>query len=648
MRATSSLLSVPIQIGTMELKNRMVMAPMGVTVGNMSRSTVEYFVERARGGASMIFCNVRASLAFESGEHSIFLCKETEPLFAEMTERCHNFGCKVGAQIQPGDGRIGGPSLKYRVPISASDCPWMHVPKMRCHALSIDEIHELENDFRHSVHAAIRCGADCIGIHAYGGYLTDQFLTKRWNTRRDEYGGSLENRVRFLKELIEICKEEGGADFPVIVKFTPDHYMDGDGYRKIDEGIELAKLIVSYGADALHVDAGCHENWPNAMPPAGMQLMTLQSRSAKIIKANVNVPVLTHGRFGDVQKAEAALRDKACDIAVIGRGLLADPDLPNKVLSGHPDDIRPCISCNEGCIGRVYNNEAATCAMNPRCGHEDGSIDISKTTAPKKILVIGAGPGGCMAALYAKQAGHSVEIWEKSDHIGGNALNACKPYFKADMHRMIRYFERELLINGISVQYYTEPDAMEIKRYAPDHIILASGGRPLIPNSIPGLNLPKVYSATEALSCCCDIGERVIVVGGGLVGVETALQMDMWGKNVMCIDMAKNIPSEQGFKMNDMLMKQYMAKSNVQFMPSTKLICIDGDDFTCIATVESAGEQRNIECDTVLLALGFLPTADLAIQYSSIAPITVIGDSKRPRKIIYAIEEAYKAIRALG
>ena len=596
----------------------------------------------------MIFCNVRASLAFESGEHSIFLCKETEPLFAEMTERCHNFGCKVGAQIQPGDGRIGGPSLKYRVPISASDCPWMHVPKMRCHALSIGEIHELENDFRCSVRTAIRCGVDCIGIHAYGGYLTDQFLTKRWNTRRDEYGGSLENRVRFLKELIEICKEEGGAAFPIIVKFTPDHYMDGDGYRKIDEGIELAKLIVSYGADALHVDAGCHENWPNAMPPAGMQLMTLQSRSAKIIKANVNVPVLTHGRFGDVQKAEAALRDKVCDIAVIGRGLLADPDLPNKVLSGHPDDIRPCISCNEGCIGRVYNNEAATCAMNPRCGHEDGSIDISKTTAPKKILVIGAGPGGCMAALYAKQAGHSVEIWEKSDHIGGNALNACKPYFKADMHRMIRYFERELLINGISVQYYTEPDAMEIKRYAPDHIILASGGRPLIPNSIPGLNLPKVYSATEALSCCCDIGERVIVVGGGLVGVETALQMDMWGKNVMCIDMAKNIPSEQGFKMNDMLMKQYMAKSNVQFMPSTKLIRIDGDDFTCIATVESAGEQRTIECDTVLLALGFLPTADLAIQYSSIAPVTVIGDSKRPRKIIYAIEEAYEAIRVLG
>lgn len=643
-----SLLSAPVRIGSMELKNRMVMAPMGVTVGNMSRSTVEYFVERAKGGAAMIFCNIRASLSFESGEHSIFFCEETEPLFAEMTRRCHSFGCRVAAQIQPGDGRIGGPSVKYRVPISASDCPWMHVPKMRCHALSIDEIHELESDFRSSVQAAIRCGADCIGIHAYGGYLTDQFLTERWNTRRDEYGGSLENRARFLKELIGICKEEGGSDFPVIVKFTPDHYMDGEGYRHIDEGIELAKLIVSYGADALHVDAGCHENWPNAMPPAGMQMMTLQSRSAKIIKAAVDVPVLTHGRFGDVQKAEAALRDSVCDIAVIGRGLLADPDLPNKVLSGRPDDIRPCISCNEGCIGRVYNNEAATCAMNPRCGHEDGSIDIPKAAVPKKLLVIGAGPGGCMAALYAKQAGHSVEIWEKSDHIGGNALNACKPYFKADMHRMIRYFERELLINGIPVRYYTEPDAAKVKEYAPDHIILAAGGRPILPRSIPGLDLPKVYPATEALSCCCDVGDRVLVVGGGLVGVETALQMDMWGKHVTCIDMAKTIPSEPGFKMNDMLMKQYMVKSNVQFMPSTKLVRIDGDDFTCTVTVESEGVQSTVECDTVLLALGFLPTADMAGQFDSIAPVTVIGDSQRPRKIIFAIEDAHNAVRALS
>ena len=292
----ASILSRPIRIGRMELKNRMVMAPMGVTVGNLSPTSVAYFAARAEGGAAMVFCNIRASLAFESGEHSIYLNDETEPLFRALAERCHAHDCRLAAQIQPGDGRIGGPSVRYKVPISASACPWMHVPRMRCHALTIDEIHELEEDFRRSVQVALRSGADCVGIHAYGGYLTDQFLTRRWNTRTDAYGGSLENRARFLTELIAICKEEGGADFPVIVKFTPDHYMDGEGYRSIDEGIALAKLIVAAGADALHVDAGCHENWPNAMPPAGMQQMTLQSRSAKIIRSVVDVPVMTHAQ----------------------------------------------------------------------------------------------------------------------------------------------------------------------------------------------------------------------------------------------------------------------------------------------------------------------------------------------------------------
>ena len=279
----SSVLAEPIRIGRMELKNRMVMAPMGVTVGNMDASTVDYFVERARGGAALIFCNVKGSDSFESVEHSIFFTEETEELFCRIVERSHSCGCMVGAQIMPGDGRIGGPSTRYKVPVSASPCSWMHAPKLKCRQLSLEEIALMEADYRRSVQAALRCGADCVEIHAYGGYLTDQFLTRRWNTRTDSYGGSLENRARFLKELIQICKEEGGTDFPVIVKFTPDHYMEGEGYRHMEEGLALARLIVSYGADALHVDAGCHENWFHAMPPAGMQMTTLQSRSAKII-----------------------------------------------------------------------------------------------------------------------------------------------------------------------------------------------------------------------------------------------------------------------------------------------------------------------------------------------------------------------------
>ena len=644
----ASVLMEPVRIGNMELRNRIVMAPMGVTVGNMSKGNVAYFVERAKGGAAMVFCNIRASLAFESGEHSIFFCEETEPLFKDMVEQCHAYGCKVGAQIQPGDGRIGGPSTRYRVPISASDVPWMHVPRMKCHGMTIEEIRELQGDFRKSVEAALRCGADCIEIHAYGGYLTDQFLTERWNTRTDQYGGSLKNRARFLTELMDMVKEIAGKDFPLVIKFTPDHYLDGEGYRHMAEGIELAKLLVAHGADALHIDAGCHDNWYHAMPPAGLQAMTMQSRSAKIIRSCVNVPVLTHGRFADVKKAEAAVRNGVCDITVIGRGLLADPQLPNKVQAGRPDTICPCISCNEGCIARVYNGQQASCAMNPRCGYEDGSRDIPKAAQPKKILVVGGGPGGCMAAIYAKEAGHEVELWEKGSCIGGNALYACKPYFKVDMHRMINYFSARLLELQIPVRYYREASQELVREYAPDHIIWATGGKPIKPQSIPGLDSPNVYLATEALGNLCDVGDRVVVVGGGLVGVETALQMDMWGKKVTCIDMAKTIPSEAGFKMNDDLMKKYMAESGVTFRPGVKLQRVTGDLFTCKVLVEEGERTERLTCDTVLLALGYTPTEDLAEPYRAIAPVTVIGDSRKPRRIVYAVEEAYEAVRSLS
>ena len=633
-----SILMEPARIGRMELKNRIVLAPMGVTIGNMTQGTVDYFVERARGGAAMIFCNIKGSDTFESTEHSIFFCPETEVLFRQVVERCHEYGCKVGAQIMPGDGRIGGPSTKYRVPVSASACPWMHAPKFPCHELTVEEIGQLEADYRQSVKSAIRCGADCVEIHAYGGYLTDQFLTARWNTRTDKYGGTMEKRARFLKDLIDICKEEGGPDFPVIVKFTPDHYLDGEGYRHIEEGIELAKLIVSYGADALHVDAGCHDNWYNAMPPAGLQAMTLQMRSAKIIKQVVEVPVMTNGRLGDVAKAEAAVESGVCDIAVIGRGLLADPELPNKIAAGRPDEIRPCISCNEGCIGRVFAGKTAACAMNPRCGYEDGSRDIPKAVTPKKILVIGAGPGGCMAAIYAKEAGHEVEIWEKRGVIGGNGLVACKPYFKADMHRMITYFETQLIKHHIPVKFYTEATRSKAAEFAPDHIIWAGGSVPMTPDTIPGLDGANVYQATQALMNCCDVGDRVVVLGGGDVGIETALHLDKMGKTVTCIGRSK---------MNDDLLKEYMKKSGVTILPNTGTVKVESDLFGCRVTVKSSGETKELACDTVLLALGQKPTAEQAEAYKDIAPVTVIGDSVKPRKILFAIEEAYEAIRAL-
>ena len=205
-----------------------------------------------------------------------------------------------------------------------------------------------------------------------------------------------------------------------------------------------------------------------------------------------------------------------------------------------------------------------------------------------------------------------------------------------------------MLVHDIPVRFYTTATPELAAAYAPDHILWAAGGRPIAPKAIPGLDCPKVYLATEALCDCCDVGEHVVVIGGGLVGVETALQMDMWGKHVTCIDMAKTIPSEPGFKMNDMLMRDYMARSNVDFRPATKLVRIDGDAFTCSVTVEHAHEQQQIACDTVLLALGFAPTAQAAAAFEAVAPVTVLGDAQQPRKILFAVGDAHEAVRKLS
>ena len=644
-----SLLSQPAHIGKMRLKNRMVMAPMGVTIGNMTEATVAYFVERARGGAAMVVCNVMGSGRFESTEHSIFFNEETERLFAQLVEACHRYDCKVCAQIMTGVGRAGGPSLLYPVPVSASPCEWKYAPGVSCHQLTVEEIHALVDDYRKSAESAVRAGADAIEVHAYGGYLTDQFLTAAWNTRQDEYGGTLEKRARFLKELIDVCKAAGGTDFPVLVKYTPDHYVEADdGHRKMEEGIALTHLIEGFGADALHVDAGCYENWYYAMPPAAIQEMTLQARSAKVIKQVSHLPVLTHGRFSDVEKAEAALRNGVCDIAVIGRGLLADPELPNKVLEKRIPDIRPCISCNEGCIGRVCAGKPATCAVNPRCGFEDGSRDIPPAKIPLKILVVGAGPGGCAAALYAKQAGHQVEIWEKGLAIGGSARFAAEPYFKLDMHRLLNYLTRQLERCQIPVRLDTEATPEAVQAYHPDRLIWAAGGRQLRPSAIPGLDGPAVYPAAEALRNLCDVGDRVVVVGGGMVGVETALHLDRMGKEVTLLEMADRIPPEPGFIMNEELLQKQMRASHVVFRPETCLRSVESGLDGSRIRAEFHGRQEEIPCDTVLLAMGAKPTAEQALQdYRGICPVFCIGDSFGSRKIIDAIHDAYEAVRNL-
>ncbi len=622
------------RIGPMELKNRMILAPMGVTVGQLRREDAAFYSRRAQGGAALVFCNIKASKRFESAEHSIFFDDRTRALFSDIVEQCHAYGCKVGAQIMPGDGRIGGGSIPYKVPVSASDCPWMHVPKLKCHALTLAEIAQLEADFRDSAAAAVECGADCIEIHAYGGYLTDQFLTARWNTRTDDYGGSLENRGRFLKELIQICKEVGGADYPVIVKFTPDHCMEGTGWRTIEEGIALAKLLEAWGADALHVDAGCHENWYRAMPPMALQEIA-QYEAARRVKQAVSIPVLTNGKLGDVQTAERLLAEGAFDYAVIGRGLLADPDLPNKVMAGTPEAIRPCISCNNGCIGRVYAGQGATCAVNPECGKE--YLPAPTAPQPKRVLVIGGGPAGCAAALMAEAAGHKVTLWEAADRLGGTIHAAAGPYFKTDLLKLVDYYTTRLSRSSVTLRLNTPATAEAVAAFAPEAIVWAVGGQHRSAD-IPGMDSVTVYTLDQALTGTVP-EQHLLVMGGGVSGIETALHFGKLGKTVTCAARGK-LPSKPEFKMNHMLLTEMMAASPVQFYSGTVPVAFT--DGTVL--LQQGDKQLRLPCEAVILALGTVPTP---CPFSHIAPIYPIGDADRSGNILKAVHDAWSVVAAL-
>lgn len=637
-----TMLANPGSIGKMELKNHMLMAPMGPHFGDINRTMVEYFARRAEGGAAMLIINMMPTGYFEDTSATVVLTEENYANFKEIVDRAHAVGCKVCPQIMPGCGRIAPPGKIYPEPMSASACGWLMDPNVKCHEMTQKDIDLVLKETRRLVELAVKAGADAFELHAYGGYLNDQFLTAAWNTRTDKYGGDFRGRATFLLEQAAIVKEIAGEDCPVIVKFCPDHGVPYPGWRQLDEGIALAKYLEEQGIDALHVDAGCYEKWQLAMPPLFYQEAVMQLRSAKAIKEHVSIPVLTHGRLSNVSKAEAALRNGLCDFAVIGRGLLADPDLPNKVMQGRPEDIRPCISCNEGCIGNIMKGQHLACALNPFTGYED-TRKLEKASEKKKVLVVGGGPGGCAAAILAKEAGHEVELWERKAVIGGKTLAASAPYMKTDMMRLPQYYALKLQREGIPVRLFKEATRESIAAYEPDVLIWAAGDTDLRPGSIPGIDGSNVYFCEEALRNEVPLGKRVVIVGGGPVGIEAAVHFDKLGHEVTVVEMLDKMMAEPEFIMNDTMLRDMMANGNGVYLTSTKLVEIRPDGIVA----EGPEGRREIPCDTVLLAMGGRPNVEFAHQMEDICKVFTIGDSNRRGKILNAVEEAYLAVQKI-
>lgn len=658
--SSDRILFSPISIGKVSIKNRFAMAPMGPlglgdAQGGFNQRGIDYYTARARGGTGLIITGV-TFVDNTIEEHGMPNCPNStyNPVqfvrtAREMTERVHAYNARIFLQMSGGFGRVTIPTnLGEFPPVAPSPIQHRWLDKT-CRALTVDEIHELVRDFGEGAYNAKRAGFDGVQIHAvHEGYLIDQFAISLFNQRTDEYGGSLENRLRFAREIVEEIKRRCGQDFPVMLRYSPKSFikalregaLPGEEFeekgRDLPEGVEAAKLLVSYGYDALDVDVGSYDAWWWSHPPM-YQKKGLYMPYAKLVKENVDVPVLCAGRMDDPDMAEGAVNDGVCDIISLGRPLLADPDYVNKLRRGERKCIRPCISCQEGCMGRIQEYSMVNCAVNPQAARERVTA-YNPVLKAKRVLVIGGGVAGCEAARVLAERGHKPEIMERSGHLGGNLLAAGAPPFKEDDIALVHWYENEMQRLNVPVHFNTavDPDSALYEEY--DAVIVATGAAP---KKFPlGENAP-VYTATDALLGKTPIGERVTVVGGGLVGCETALWLAQEGKCVTIVEaldrlMAVNKPLCHA---NSEMLERLLPFHGVETLVSSSVQKYEGGKIF----VKTPQGERQLDSDTVILSVGFREDRGVFDAWETSArEIYLLGDAKKVANIMYAVWDAFE------
>lgn len=628
-------------IGNMKLKNRIVMGPMGTTGeadGGYNINAINYFAARAKGGAGLIITGANVvSIKYEDRPCTELSNFHHVDRLAVLVERCHHYGAKVCVQVSPGLGRMVFTD-PFTPPYSASECSSFWFPNLKCKPLTAEDIHYLVDKVGFGASLAKAAGADAVELHAYGGYLLDQFNSKLWNNRTDEYGGELRNRMRFTTECIEAIRKYCGRDFPLLVKFTAYHGVPGG--RELEEGLEMAKILEESGVDAIHVDVGCYEAWYKAIStvynPAGHQIEIVGA-----VKKAVTVPVLGQGKLFDPQMAEDVLKEGKTDYVVLAHQMLADPDWANKVKEGHTYDIVPCIGCNE-CLLAGFTGKHYYCSVNPLCYAEKDYALPEKNGFQRSVLVIGGGPGGMEAAITAAERGFEVELWEKSDRLGGNLWAAGLPTFKHDVLKLIAYMENKVYRLGVHVRLMKDATVEEITRGNFDKVILATGSTSLMP---PIEGIENAVPSSDVLLGKVKAGKRAVVIGGGLVGCETAAYVKETSEQVTIIEMLDDILLIANHcRNNDQALRDMLAEREVAIVASAKVKKITKEH----VIYEKNGQEVTFPCDTVIIAAGYKSCNALADELEGkVKSFEIVGDASSPRKIMTAVHEAYHAVRTM-
>jgi len=654
----------PVKIGKVNIKNRIAMAPMNTPGlcdlnGAYTQRLIDYYVERARGGVGLIITGA-TKIENEIEKYALtgwpMILNRAHFLqrASELTEAIHTFDTKIFCQLTIGRGRVAKPTMLYTRPVAPSPIPNYWNPSIICRELTISEIEKIVHMMGWAAEIVAEAGFDGIEIHGmHEGYLLDQFTIAMWNKRTDKYGGEeLEKRLTLPIEILHIIKDKVGKDFPVQLRFSIKSYVKDWGKgalpgeifkeaaRDIDEGLEVARILEKEGYDALNADAGSYEAWYWAHPPTYMPhgcYLDLTEKLKKVVK----IPILVAGKMDLPELAEEAIEKGKADIIALGRVLLADPYWPIKVREGRVEDIRPCIGCHTGCIGRTWEGKPLCCAVNPTVGRERlyGLKPVQKI---KKVIIVGGGVAGMEAARIAAIRGHDVYLFEKSDSLGGHLIEASRPSFKKDVGRLLAWYRTQLMKLKVNIILNVEVTPELIKKENPDVVILATGSEPIKPE-IKGIEKPIVTTCIDLLRGGREAGKRVVIIGGGTVGCETALWLATeQKKEVTIIEKLSDLMITPPIPphMNRLMLLDLIALNKIKVMTNVEVREIT--DQGLIVHGENFG-SKEIECDTIALAVGFKPTNNLynILEKEKIAQFYSIGDCKKPRRILDAIWEGY-------
>lgn len=628
----------PFKIGTCEIPNRLVVPAMVANMcpdGLATKQYIKYHEEKAKGGWGLIITEDYMINANAAGYPAVAALFDESQIAShkEFTDTIHQYNTKVFCQIYHAGRQANHMVNGGMQPVSCSPvpCPWnKEIP----HELTINEIKQLVKDFGNTALNAKKAGFDGIEIHAAHGYLIHEFFSPNCNHRIDEYGGTYENRMRFLKEIMEEVRSKVGLDFPISVRFSAEE--NSEGGRRFFESRQMIMDIEAMGADVLHLSNGMY----GVRSSIGIVASFFQQHGwnmdfAKEAKEIVKIPVITVGRISEPAMAEDIIASGKADFIAMGRASLTDPHWPNKAKAGCNNDIRQCIGCLQGCTASTYQGRPLYCLVNPELGHEF-EYNYSKAAITKKVYVAGAGIAGMEAARAAAIKGHQVEIFEKKDTVGGQFISASYPPFKGEFATYTAWLYREIKkYDNITLHLNTELTKEMVESQKPDKVIIASGAKPVIPN-VPGIKNPKVVLGEDVLLGKADVGMNILVVGG-MVGSETAAYLGMQCKSkVAIVEMLDAIAIDMEAGIRDDL-KDCLSRCFVEIYTQTSIAGVTDEG----ALLKKGDEITLYPCDTIVLAIGTKSFTPLAEELKDVCETVVVGDAVKARQAIQASAEGF-------